>query len=200
MKRLYTLMAGVATLVTLLAVAPGTASATPGFAPAAARSGPAAAAEPDRDGPAEHVELPYKAPAVAGTAGRAGSTAGSTSAAEADGWFYAYEHANFQGKWCAWEGTEKNWGNAGGGGTGGRWDCGGYYGLDNMATSVWNNGFYVPEVSAVHMHVETFYRGGRMCLDHGDYWQDFTLGWEVFNDGTPADNEISSHYWGGPCV
>ncbi|MEV5768236.1 hypothetical protein AB0L34_27190, partial [Micromonospora sp. NPDC052213] len=149
---------------------------------------------------AERVPLAREAPPVAPGARAATAAAGSTAADTANGYFYAYEHAWFEGKWCAWDGTAKNWGNPGGAGTGGKWGCGGDYGFDNIATSVWNNGFYFPGADAVNMHVETFYLGGRMCLDRGDYWADFTLGLEVFNDGTAADNQISSHYWGTTCV
>ncbi|MEK8103943.1 hypothetical protein NKG94_00460 [Micromonospora sp. M12] len=65
---------------------------------------------------------------------------------------------------------------------------------------MWNNGVYFDGADSVRMHTGTFHTGGSMCLSRGDSWADFTLGWQVFNDGTAADNQISSHYWGVSCV
>ncbi|MCG5468205.1 hypothetical protein LADH09A_002064 [Micromonospora sp. LAH09] len=184
MRRIHLVMAGAAMLAMLLSGAPAAASpAQPDSVGSASQAAPV-----DRDGRAERVDLPRRTPAD-----------GARTAAEGNGYFYAYEHAYWGGGWCAWAGNAKNWINPGGAGTSGQWGCGGNYGFDNIATSVWNNGVR-HNYDAVRMHVGTFHSGGSMCLSRGDSWADFTLGWQVFNDGTAADNQISSHYWGVSCV
>ncbi|MGC4812736.1 hypothetical protein ACLQ29_19610 [Micromonospora sp. DT228] len=185
MRRIHLVMAGGAMLAMLLSGAPAAASpAQPGPVGSAGQAAPV-----DRDGRAERVDLPRRAPA----------DNARTAAATGNGYFYAYEHAYWGGGWCAWAGNAKNWINPGGAGTSGQWGCGGDYGFDNIATSVWNNGVQ-HTYDSVRMHVGTFYSGGSMCLSRGDSWADFTLGWQVFNDGTAADNQISSHYWGVSCL
>ncbi|MEJ3748259.1 hypothetical protein WEI85_33860 [Actinomycetes bacterium KLBMP 9797] len=182
MRRLHATVAGIATFAALLVGAP------------AATAAPMASADPGDARPAVRADVPYRTPL-------ADTGPSQLAAADANGYFYAYEHAHFTGRWCAWEGYAKNWGNPGGAGTGGQWGCNHDDGFDNIATSVWNNGYYTPPVSAVWMFRDTFYGGGAwMCLDAGDYWADFTLGWERFSDGGAADNAISSHYWSVTCT
>lgn len=179
MRRLHATVAGIATLAALLAGTPAAAA-------------PAEPADPTDARPALRVDLPYRTPLTG-----AGDVA---AAADEDGYFYAFEHANFTGRWCAWDGYAKNWINPGGAGTGGKWSCNHNDEFNDVATSVWNNGYYTPPVSSVWMFRDTFYGGGAwMCIDAGDYWADFTLGIERFSDGGPADNAISSHYWSVTC-
>ncbi|MBG6065313.1 hypothetical protein [Micromonospora ureilytica] len=183
MRRIHLAMAGGAMLATLLAGAPAAASpAQPGAVGSASQAAPT-----DRGGRAERVDLPRSTPQD-----------GARAAAAADGYFYAYEHAYWGGRWCAWAGNASNWVNPGGAATTGQWDCGGDYSFDNIATSVWNNGVY-HDYDAVRMRTGAFLTGGSMCLSRGDYWADFTLGYQAFDDGTPADNQISSHYWSVSC-
>ena len=107
---------------------------------------------------------------------------GPSAAAAPDGNFYAFEHRNFEGRWCSWAGNDGWWGDS----------CGGF---DNIASSVWNNG-YPSKYSTVKLlkHANTL-RNPSMCLNVGDYWADLDLGYEVFSDGTKSNDQISAHHW-----
>jgi hypothetical protein len=106
-------------------------------------------------------------------------------AAEPDGRFWVYEHPNKGGRGCGFSGGWADYANA----------CGN---MDNVASSVYNQA-YVDLIEDVMMWEHPFSRGGYMCLERGDYWQDLSLGRERFNTGALADDKISSHYWTSSC-
>ncbi|MGN9781274.1 hypothetical protein ACTMTF_07600 [Nonomuraea sp. ZG12] len=139
---------------------------------------PAASADtPDRKTAQEAPVAAYNAePREAGAAG------------VVDGRFWIYEHAYEQGRGCGYGGDWNNYQYSG-------LNCGN---MDNIATSVYNRG-YVHQYDDVVMWRDPGFVGPWMCLGHGDYWQDFTLGREVFHTGESADNKISSHAWVTTC-
>ncbi|MEW9552582.1 hypothetical protein [Nonomuraea sp. NPDC050783] len=109
-----------------------------------------------------------------------------TAAAE-DGNFWVYEHPYRGGRGCGYPDDWSNYASSG--------PCGN---MDNIASSVYNQG-YLDYYDDVVMWSEAYSRGVYMCLGHGDYWQDFTLGRERFSDGSLPDNRLSSHYWTTTC-
>lgn len=96
-------------------------------------------------------------------------------------------HANFEGRSCAWAGDDGWWGD----------NCKlpVWGGFDNIASSVWNNG-YPTAYSTVKLlkHANTT-PNPTMCLDAGDYWGNLDLGYEIFSDGTKSNDQISAHRW-----
>jgi hypothetical protein len=172
---------------------------------------PAAAADPKPAGSAVAGKTsgPAPAPGATGVPGAAGTPhqttdAASLSALAGDGYFYAYEHRNWDtsAKYCRWDDKHGDWRhptwNMPHGG-----DCYNFawyenYMLDNMASSVWNNG--VPDTyDDVMMFRDIGWEGAKMCLGQGDFWGDLGLGWERFDDGGFANDEIGSHSWRQEC-
>ncbi|WP_105969838.1 hypothetical protein [Streptomyces geranii] len=107
--------------------------------------------------------------------------------AAADGRVYVYEHLNFTGTWCGMGGNERDYRSIS--------NC---PNMDNLTTSVWNNG-YVAVFDDVRLHRDYAYSGPNMCIGLGDSWGNLDLGWEVFNNGEHANDKISSHIWANSC-
>jgi hypothetical protein len=182
MKTTIGALAGLASAVLILAGVPGAAFAAP----------------PDPSSTATPVPT---------DAARKPVPPGTTDLARAqqpDGYINVWEHAMWDtegGLWCKWVGNHRYWGDAAGdtweGSTPGICKSGGQS-FDNVATSMYNTGF-PGEFDDVRFFKHAHYVQPSMCLGNGDYWGNLALGWEVFNDFTYANDEISSHRWVDSC-
>lgn len=183
MKRTTGALAGLASAVLILAGTPWAASATP--------------TNPDPAGTATPVPTnAARKPVPPGTTGRA--------SVQADGYINVWQHAMWDtqgGLWCKWLGNHRYWADASGdtweGSTPGICKSSGHS-FDNVATSMYNTGF-PGEFDDVRFYKHAHYGQPSMCLGNGDHWGNLALGWEVFNDGTNANDQISSHRWVDSC-
>ena len=186
MKRTTGALAGLAGAILILAATPGAASAVP---PGPDSSGTATPV------PSDSARKPVP-PGTTDTAERAGVLA--------DGYINVWEHAMWDtegGLWCKWLGNHRFWEDA----SGDTWEgstpgiCkSDSHSFDNVATSMYNTGF-PGEFDDVRFFKHAHYAKPSMCLGNGDHWGNLALGWEIFNDGSYANDEISSHRWVDSC-
>ncbi|MEV6962465.1 hypothetical protein AB0M97_25405 [Streptomyces sp. NPDC051207] len=117
----------------------------------------------------------------------ADASAEKASSRPADGRVWVWEHAGFSGNGCGMTYNQQDYRNLG--------SCSN---MDNIVSSVWNSG-YVGTFDDVRLHEGYAYSGVRMCISVGDEWGNLDLGYEKFNDGTKANDRISSHIWASSC-
>lgn len=181
MKRMF--------ITLICAAAAGLALAVPGPASAAAQ-------------PPEPSPSPTASPAPDGTANRPVAPTGKSGARmQADGYVWVWGDAMWDdnGLWCGWIDNHAWWTYAWNdlyGSPGECKDTG--HSFDNVASSMWNNGF-AGGYDDVRFFKHATFEEPSMCLGNGDYWGNLNLGWEVFNDGSNANDQISSHAWKQNC-
>lgn len=110
---------------------------------------------------------------------------------QADGNLYVYEHAYWGGRWCANDGNENDYRFA--------YCSNNRLGLNyfnDIVSSVWNNGYYLPGLDSVIFHRDINYIGASMCITRGDYWADLSSFAHLWSDHIIPNDSISSHYWG----
>ncbi|MGH1553021.1 peptidase inhibitor family I36 protein [Streptomyces sp. L7] len=134
--------------------------------------------------------LPSAAQASESAPSSPSAIAAGPAGATADGYFYAYENANFGGKYCRWAGSDNDWSTCSPGGN-----------LRNQASSLWNNG-YAGAYEDVIVYWDLNKTGAGACIANGYAYADLA-GWQFPNNGpgggeTLNDN-ISSHTWANAC-
>ncbi|SDJ07184.1 peptidase inhibitor family I36 protein [Nonomuraea jiangxiensis] len=179
MKRTVGFLAGLAIAGLFLAGAPGAAFATPpspepsGTPTPAASGAPRTPVPPDKEG-AKGVQM-------------------------ADGNVYVWGDMDFTGLWCYWSGHHRVWQYAWNSLYGSPGTClTKSHSFNDVASSMWNNGF-PGEYAQVRFYRDIGQEGPSMCLANGEDWGNLGLGWELFNDGTNANDQISSHMWVNSC-
>lgn len=118
---------------------------------------------------------------------RADASTPKASSRSADGRVWVWEHSHFGGNGCGMSSNIQDYRNISG--------CSD---MNNVVSSVWNSG-YVATFDDVRLYDGYAYSGVNMCIGVGDEWADLDLGYERFNDGTKANDQISSHIWANSC-
>ncbi|MEV0909026.1 peptidase inhibitor family I36 protein [Streptomyces hokutonensis] len=116
--------------------------------------------------------------------------AAGPAGATADGYFYAYENANYGGKYCRWVGNDSDWSSCSPGGN-----------IRNQASALWNNG-YAGSYEDVNVYWGLGYTGAWACIANG-YAYSNLAGWNFPNNGSGGgetlNDNISSHVWSNSC-
>lgn len=94
------------------------------------------------------------------------------------GQFWAWEHNNGGGRSCSWSDGSSDWSQ----------DCGNF---NDTATSILNDRLW----GSVTMYKHGNRSGPSMCINRGSEWHNLALGYERFNNGENANDQISSHSW-----
>ncbi|MEO3868826.1 hypothetical protein ABGB18_08360 [Nonomuraea sp. B12E4] len=116
-----------------------------------------------------------------------------------DGNVYVWGDLDFTGLWCYWSGDHRHWRYAWADPYGSPGTClTKDHSFNDVATSMWNNGF-PGSYGNVKFFKDSGLEGPEMCLAPGEDWGNLGLGWELFNDGTNANDQISSHMWVTNC-
>ncbi|MEV8634122.1 hypothetical protein AB0395_20925 [Streptosporangium sp. NPDC051023] len=181
MKKIRALMIGAAVAAAVLTAAPAGAAVPSPQPSSSASPAPGVNGAPQRPAP------PNKT--------------GYASAQAVDGYLYVWKDAmwDYDEQWCRWSGSHAYWTYAWSGQYGtSAGECSENDNFDNVATSMWNNG-YPGSHDDVRFYKDSGYEGTSMCLGNGDYWGNLALGWERFDDQTQANDEISSHTWVRNC-
>jgi hypothetical protein len=138
---------------------------------------------------------------VVPSAAQADTRATAFAAAAADGFFYAADLPNGQGKYCRWLGNDTDWSTCSdpSGSVGGN-------GMLNQASQMFNNG--VPGgYDDVNVYYNKGYDGAFRCLATGNHWDNLSLGIETFDHwgtngqgyGKSLNNDVASHKWVTSC-
>ncbi|MFC4592097.1 peptidase inhibitor family I36 protein [Sphaerisporangium corydalis] len=133
-------------------------------------------------------------------AAQATAAPAASAALMADGFFYAAENPNGQGKYCRWLGNDGDWSNCS--------DPSGAVpgGMQNQASQMFNSG--VPGgYDDVNVYYNKNYDGAYRCLAVGNHWDNLTLGWETFDHwgtngqgyGKSINDDVASHKWVTSC-
>jgi hypothetical protein len=118
-----------------------------------------------------------------------------------DGYLYVYKDAYFKGQWCKFFYDHSDWRYP-------EWrmprggQCFGYFidpKIQDAVSSLWNNAAPSGRYSTVKLSRDIDNAGPYMCLRAGNYWADLSLGYERFNNGANANDQISSHKWVTSC-
>jgi hypothetical protein len=105
----------------------------------------------------------------------------------ADGYLYAWEHQNWDGRYCQWSGGDSNWDT-----------CSPQGPMRNTASSVFNNGY----THDVWLYYSPGPSGAHFCLNRGVYYENIVHHYFPQNGsggGTSLNDNIAAHAWTPNC-
>jgi hypothetical protein len=134
------------------------------------------------------------APGVAQATPSTSSSSGSTPAAAADGYLYAWDGFNRTGAWCRWYNNDDNWETCSGSASN--------LNMRNKASSLENRG-YAGSLEDVDLFIHPAYKGTHNCLPNGYYLNNLTGIYFLWDgkdgQGQTTNNNIASHRWSNNC-